>query len=212
VRDVFEHETYSLERESLPETLLSTASQCGGMPRSGPSRPSHVLLVGVLVVAVVVAPAATVQANPSPAGGPSPASTQSTTVAGLPVHPDGCFPADGAAFVVGSEGPQLRFTLHLSLLRAVITAENGSETAPGAFGIEATATTDGSRVVSLRTGVLFAGVNDAVFFARNPFAAFALAFDYQFSIPAFEGTTVDSAYETSDVPVEGPVEEAACSG
>lgn len=182
------------------------------MSRSGLSGPSHALL-GVLVVALVVAPTATVQATPSAASGHSPATatTQSTAVAGLPTHPDGCFPADGAEFVVGSEGPQLRFTLHLSLLRAVITAENGSETAAGAFGIEATATTNGSQVVSLRTGVLFMGVDDAASFVHNPFAAFALAFDYRLRIPAFEGTTADPEYAASDVPVEGPVREAACS-
>jgi hypothetical protein len=182
------------------------------MCRRGSPAPSHLCLLGVLLVTLVVAPVATVQATPpATSGSPTAATTPSTATAGLPAHPDGCFPADGAEFVVGSEGPQIRFTLHLSLLRAVITAENGSGTAAGAFGFEATATTDGSQVVSLRTGVLFMGVDDAASFVRDPFAAFALAFDYWLRIPAFEGTMADSEYEASDVPVEGPVAEAACS-
>lgn len=183
------------------------------MPRSGTPAPSRACLLGVLVVALVVAPAATARATPAAVSGPLPptATTQSTAVADSAVHPDGCFPADGVEFVVGSEGPQIRFTLHFSLLRAVLTAENGSGAAAGAFGIEATATTNRSQVVSLRTGVLFMGVDDATSFVQNPFAAFALAFDYWLRIPAFEGTMADSEYDASDVPVEGPVEEAACS-
>ena len=76
----------------------------------------------------------------------------------------------------------------------------------------AAATTTGeTEVVPLRSDVLFEGVADATRVVTDPFAPFALAFDYRFTVPAFEGTTADSDYRASDVPVEGLVEEAACS-
>jgi hypothetical protein len=171
------------------------------MVRGTPSMAAFRVAVSLLaVVALVVAPV-------------SAGTADRASVTGSSGHANSCFPADGTAFVVGTEGPQLRFTLHLSLLPAVLTATNGSEVgAAGAFGIEATATTtDASPVVSLRTGVLFTGVESAAAFLANPFEPFALAFDYRLLIPAFAGTTADSAYEESDVPVSGPVEEAACS-
>jgi hypothetical protein len=87
----------------------------------------------------------------------------------------------------------------------------GATTPVGALGIQAAATTGTARVLSLRSGVLFDGVADPVRFVTDPFAPFALAFDYRFTVPAFAGTGVDADYHASDVPVEGPVEEAACS-
>lgn len=165
-----------------------------------------------LLLLVATGPAGAVTAPVAPA-----------TPTAAPVHADGCFPPDGTDFVVGTEGPQIAFTLHLSLLPAVISAEeptNVSTTnlstanttvAAGALGIEASATTGTDEIVSLRSGVLFTGVDNATEFLANPFAPFAFAFDYALTIPAFEGTMADPDYRESDVPVEGPVEEAACS-
>lgn len=81
-------------------------------------------------------------------------------------------------------------------------------TATGAFGVEAAGVTAGVRIVSLRAGVLFEGA-DAASFLANPFEPFAFAFDYRLTIPAFVGTDVEPTYRADDVPVSGPVEEAA---
>ncbi|AUV81066.1 hypothetical protein C2R22_04820 [Salinigranum rubrum] len=135
-------------------------------------------------------------------------------------HADRCFPSDGTEFVVGTEGPQIRFVVHLSLLSAVLQGDEpvktGTDTnlppaALGALGFEAVATTETAEVVSLQTGVLFEGSEDATAFLSDPFGPFAFAFDYRLTIPAFEGTVADADYRESDVPVDGPVEEAACS-
>lgn len=196
--------------------------------RRGPSGAVlTVLVAGLLVVALVAAatPVAAEPTGPHEAASLAPASTHPLG------HPARCFPDDGAEFVVGTEGPQVRFTLHTSLLSAVVAAETGSNTtnvsdtadlnvttnttnatpAPGAFGIEATASTLSDEIVSLQAGVLYEGVDSVTSFLLNPFEPFALAFDYRLRIPAFEGTVADSEYRESDVPVEGPVEEAACS-
>ncbi|WP_142856027.1 DUF7332 family protein [Salinigranum halophilum] len=174
----------------------------GSSPLSG----RMALLAAVLVVCSAVSPAAA-------------ATPGSKTTA------DRCFPPDGWEFVVGTEGPQIRFVLHLSLLPAVVAGDDptnvtstnttlANRSAPyaaGAFGIEAVATTGTDQIVSLQSGVLFEGVENATAFVSNPFAPFAFVFDYRLTIPAFEGTTADSDYRVSDAPVEGPVEEAACS-
>jgi hypothetical protein len=164
-------------------------------------------LVALLVVGTVSPAAAVTTATPAP-------SDRSAV---------GCFPADGTEFVVGTEGPQIRFVLHLSLLPAVVegtptnvSATNaslpgGTSTVLGAFGIEAVASTGTDEVVSLQSGVLFEGVENATAFLSDPFGPFALVFDYRLTIPAFEGTMADSDYRAGDVPVDGPVEEAACS-
>lgn len=170
---------------------------------TGPIR--VVLLATLLVVCTAVSPAA------------------AATGAGTS-SPDTCFPPDGTEFVVGTEGPQIRFVLHLSLLPAIIEGDdrthvsttnaspaNGTTPAAGAFGIEAVATTGTDEIVSLQSGVLFEGVENATAFLSNPFAPFAFVFDYRLTIPAFEGTIADADYRESDVPVSGPVEEAACS-
>lgn len=164
-----------------------------------------VLLTALLVVCTAVSPAA------------------AATGAGAS-HPSTCFPADGTEFVVGTEGPQIRFVLHVSLLPAVIDGDdptnvsetntslaNETDVAAGAFGIEAVATTGTDEIVALQSGVLFEGVENATEYLSNPFAPFALVFDYRLTIPAFEGTVADADYRESDVPVQGPVEEAACS-
>ncbi len=148
-------------------------------------------------------------------------SAAATTAEADAAHADRCFPSDGTEFVVGTEGPQIRFVVHLSLLSAVLqggesvnataTDANPAPAALGALGFEAVATTETAQVVSLRTGVLFEGSEDAATFLSDPFSPFAFAFDYRLTIPAFEGTMADADYRASDVPVEGPVEEAACS-
>jgi DNA-binding beta-propeller fold protein YncE len=135
-------------------------------------------------------------------------------------QPHDCFPASGTDFVVGTEGPQLRFTHHLWLFPAVVTAEpptptngpGGNATAPaGVFGIEATATANDVRVISLRSGVVFEGSTGVGRLVADPFDPFAFVFDYRLTISVFEGTTADADYRATDVPVDGPVEEAACS-
>ena len=160
-----------------------------------------------LVVALLVAYSTVGSAAAAPAGADAAAGR--------------CFPSDGTEFVVGTEGPQIRFVVHLSLLSAVVrgdgpasaaTTDTGAAPAAlGAFGFEAVATTGTAQVVSLQTGVLFEGSEDAAAFLSDPFDPFAFAFDYRLTGPAFEGTVADADYRESDVPVEGPVEEAACS-
>jgi hypothetical protein len=180
------------------------------MSRRGPvTTPS--LVVSVLVLALVVA------------APPVTAVTTATATAGPDAGESRCFPPDGTEFVIGTEGPQIRLVVHLSLLSAVADGEGtnatsetvtdaGNATAPpGALGIEATATTGEARVVALRSGVVFEGVADATRFVTDPLEPFAFAFDYRFTIPAFEGTAADADYRAADAPVEGPVEEAACS-
>jgi hypothetical protein len=180
------------------------------MSRRGPvTEPS--LVVSALVLALVVAaPPVAAASTATPTTGPDAGETR-------------CFPPDGTEFVIGTEGPQIRLVVHLSLLPAVVdggdptnvSATNASvvdePVATGALGVEATATTEAARVVSLRTGVLFSGVENATRFVTDPFEPFAFAFDYRLTIPAFEGTAADPDYRATDAPVEGPVEEAACS-
>jgi hypothetical protein len=170
------------------------------MPRRG-SAPTPVLAalaLFALLPAVAVAPA-----------------TATTTVTAAPSSPpDACFPADGTEFVVGTEGPQIGLTIHLSLLPTLLAGgadAADSSVAAGALGLEATATDGEHEIVSLRTGVLFTGVRDAGRFLADPFAPFALAFDYGLTVPAFRDTPADADYRTTDAPVRGPIEEAACS-
>jgi hypothetical protein len=210
------------------------------MSRTGPPHPR---LVALAVAALLLAALAPV-AGASPPNAPvDPGGDDGRPGVGAAVTApaaDRCFPDDGTEFVIGTEGPQVRLTLHLSLFSAVLsgeapaaatdataatgttapataTSEGGTTDASaaarsvGAFGIEAEATTGTARVVSLRTGVLFAGVDDPGRFVADPFEPFAFAFDYRLTIPAFENTSADGDYRASDVPVEGPVEEAACS-
>ena len=196
-----------------------------------PLRVAFALVLATSLLVSTVGAAATPVAAASAGPHATTASDLSTTPATPPGPPARCFPDDGTEFVVGTEGPQVEFTLHTSLLDAVVAAETGANTtnvtntsnvtsdfnatngtpAPGAFGIEATASTLSDEIVSLQAGVLYEGVDNVTDFLLDPFEPFALAFDYRLRIPAFEGTMADSEYRESDVPVEGPVEEAACS-
>lgn len=171
---------------------MSTVLHCGHLARS--------TLVATLVLCGAVVPGA-------------------AATGGATTHPETCFPPDGVEFVIGTEGPQIELVLHLSLLpalvggaeREAVAGAHEAATPAGALGVEAAATTGDAPVVSLRAGVLFEGGTDLARLVSRPFAPFALAFDYAFTVPAFAGTPADGDYRESDVPVSGPVEEAACS-
>ena len=113
--------------------------------------------------------------------------------------PEDCFGA-GKDVEIGSEGPTIDVTLYTSLF----TNLGGN----GTLGVSLVGTAGEYRIVSLRTGVVFAGVGpDPAAFLADPFSRFAVAFDYRLSLPMF-GDGFD--YEESEVPVSG-VPEAACS-
>ena len=116
-------------------------------------------------------------------------------------EPRSCFPAGGHAIDVGTEGPGIAVTVHTSLF----TNLGG----PGAFGLEAVGTTGETDVVTLRTGVLFAGVGGVRAFLADPLSRFSVPFRYEFRLPVFApyGHGVD--YETDESPVGG-VNAAAC--
>ncbi|WP_318570393.1 DUF7332 family protein [Salinigranum marinum] len=134
------------------------------MSRPGPvTAPS--LVVSALVLALVVA------------APPVSAVTTAAATTGPEAEENRCFSPNGTGFVIGTESPQLRLVVHLSLLSAVVDGEEANATR----------------------------------FVADPFEPFAFAFDYRFTVPAFEGTAADADYRAADAPVEGPVEEAACS-
>ena len=113
--------------------------------------------------------------------------------------PEDCF-GGGKDLGIGTEGPTIDVTLYTSLFTNL-----GGE---GAFGASFVGSTGEYRVITLRTGVVFAGVGrDPAAFLADPFSRFGLAFDYRFSLPTF-GSGFD--YERSAVPVSG-VPEAECS-
>jgi len=111
----------------------------------------------------------------------------------------GCFPAEGYEFTIGNQGPEINMILHLS----VLTNLGG----PGAFGVELTGSIDGPPIIELRTGIIFDGIDSVSDFLNNPFEPFSIAFEYLFDLPMFGE---DFAYETTDSPVDGPVDDAAC--
>ncbi|MFD1640757.1 DUF7332 family protein [Halohasta litorea] len=111
-----------------------------------------------------------------------------------------CFPGEGYEFTIGTEGPEIRMVLHLSLL----TNLGG----PGAIGIELAGSIDGPPIIELKTGVVFTGIESATEFLNDPFGPFSIAFDYQFELPMF-GPGYD--YEDTDAPIDGPVGNASCS-
>jgi hypothetical protein len=107
-----------------------------------------------------------------------------------------CFPTGGHEVQVGSDDPGISMTVHTSLFTNV--------TGGGAFGLTATGTALNSTIVSLQTGVVFDGVGDAGDFLGDPFDAFAVVFDYRFSLPMFaDRAPGDSTYESTDSPVSG---------
>ena len=143
------------------------------------------LLLSTPVAAVVGAQTANTTANGSSASTPS---------------ANACFPGEGYEFTIGTEGPEIRMVLHLSML----TNLGG----PGAVGIELAGSIDGPPIIELKTGVVFAGIDDVGSFLNNPFEPFSIAFDYRFELPMF-GPSYD--YEDSDVPIDGPVGDADCT-
>ncbi|QLG63386.1 DUF7332 family protein [Halorarum salinum] len=125
----------------------------------------------------------------------------------VPVAPAAADPADcfgsGEDLRIGSEGPAIDASLYASLFTNL--------PGEGAFGVSLVGTTGDHRIVTLRTGVVFAGVGDAGEFLSDPFSRFGLAFDYRFELPLLSAATDGGfAYESSDPPVDG-VSEAECS-
>lgn len=122
-------------------------------------------------------------------------------VAPAAAAPEDCF-GDGRNLDIGTEGP----TIDLSIYTSLFTNLGGK----GAIGLSAVGHTGEYEVVSLRTGVVFAGVGDPATFLADPFSRFALAFDYTLSLPMLSAATGGTTYEQSEAPVEG-VPEAECS-
>jgi hypothetical protein len=110
-----------------------------------------------------------------------------------------CFPGDGHRLGIGTEGPHIDLLVHTSL----VTNLGG----PGTLGMEAGGTTGRYEIITLRFGVVFAGVGDPGTFLDDPFGHFALAFDYRFQLPMF-GSDVD--YRLDEAPVTG-VASADCA-
>jgi hypothetical protein len=113
-----------------------------------------------------------------------------------------CFPPGGHDIQVGGDDPGISLTVHTSLFTNL--------TGEGALGLEAEGTAMNATIVSLRTGVVFAGVGDVGGFLADPFEAFAVRFDYRFDLPMFAGRAPgDSTYEPTGSPVSG-VDSSDC--
>jgi len=122
--------------------------------------------------------------------------TDSTTDSGTV---DRCFVDDGHEFTIGTQGPEIRMVIHLSLL----TNLGG----PGALGVELAGSIGGPPIIELKTGVIFDGFESLTTFLNDPFGPFSIAYDYQFELPMFGG---DVSHDETDVPIEGPVGDADC--
>ena len=122
-------------------------------------------------------------------------------VAPAAAAPEDCF-GDGRDLDIGTEGP----TIDLEVYTSLFTNLGGK----GALGMSAIGHTGEFEVISLRTGVVFAGVGDPEAFLADPFSRFALAFDYTLSLPMLSAAPGDVTYEQSEAPVDG-VPEAECS-
>ncbi|WP_435127683.1 DUF7332 family protein [Halobaculum sp. D14] len=123
-------------------------------------------------------------------------------VGGAAAAPEDCF-GTGKDLKVGTEGPTIDLTLYTSLFTNLFEG--------GAFGVSAVGSTGEYRIITLRTGVVFAGVgDDPAAFLSDPFSRFGLAFDYTLSLPMLAAAPGETTYEQSEAPVEG-VPEAECS-
>ena len=136
-------------------------------------------------------------ANGSTANSTTPNNSSESPTSGTA---DRCFTEEGYEFTIGTQGPEIRMVLHLSLL----TNLGG----PGAIGVELSGSIDGPPIIELKTGVVFEGIDDLTEFLNDPFGAFSIAFDYQFSLPVFGG---DYSYNDSEVPIQGPIGDADCT-
>ena len=157
------------------------------------------LVLSTPLAAVGGAQTADTTANGSVDGGPvDGGSSAGSDAAGSGF--DACFPGEGYEFTIGSEGPEIRMVLHLSLL----TNLGG----PGGIGVELAGSINGPPIIELKTGVVFEGIDDVGSFLNNPFEPFGIVFDYRFELPMF-GPSYD--YEDSDAPIEGPIGDANCT-
>lgn len=112
---------------------------------------------------------------------------------------DRCFVDDGHEFTIGTQGPEIRMVVHLSLL----TNLGG----PGALGVELSGSIGGPPIIELKTGVIFDGFESVTAFLNDPFGPFSIAYDYQFQLPMFGG---DVDFNETGVPIDGPVGDASC--
>ncbi|ATW88422.1 hypothetical protein halTADL_1667 [Halohasta litchfieldiae] len=112
---------------------------------------------------------------------------------------DRCFVDDGYEFTIGTQGPEIRMVIHLSLL----TNLGG----PGALGVELSGSTGGPPIIELKTGVIFDGFESLSGFLNDPFGPFSIAYDYQFELPMFGS---DVSYDDTETPIDGPVGNASC--
>lgn len=122
-------------------------------------------------------------------------------VAPAAADPADCF-GDGRDLDVGTEGPTMDISVYTSLFT--------NFTGKGALGLSVTGNTGDVQVVSLRTGLVFAGVGNVSSFFADPFSRFAIAFDYTLSLPMLAMAPGDETYTQSEAPVEG-VKQAECS-
>ncbi|NUE02193.1 hypothetical protein HUB97_06790 [Halorubraceae archaeon YAN] len=115
-----------------------------------------------------------------------------------------CFPGDGYSITIGSQGPQIDSIVHFSLLTNL--------GAPGSMGIEMAGTTGDEYIILLRTGVLFEGVGEPTAFLADPMAHFSVAFEFDFSLPMFDGMTDggDFSYSGDGAPIDAPIGDAVC--
>jgi len=113
---------------------------------------------------------------------------------------DRCFPGEGYEFVIGTQGPRIEMTIHLSLL----TNLGG----PGGVGVELAGSIDGPPIIELKTGVAFDGIESVGAFLNDPFGAFSIVYDYRFELPMLGSGSVDHA--ESEPPISGPINTTGC--
>jgi hypothetical protein len=115
---------------------------------------------------------------------------------------DSCFGPGGHRFEIGTEGPRIYLTLHLSLVTAPLS--------DGSLGVELVGVALEYPVVTLATGVRHRLPAESSNLLSSPFEGFTYVFDYHLRLPMF-ASLGESDYE-SDPPVSGPVSGTACGG
>ncbi len=159
-------------------------------------------VVLVVVLVVVQGPVTPLAAAAGAAGAvPAPVPAEgSTGPLATDDADDSCFGPGGHRFEIGTEGPRIHVTLHLSLVTAPLS--NGS------LGVELVGVALEHPVVTLATGVRHRLPADSSNLLSSPFEGFTYVFDYHLRLPMF-ASLGESDYE-SDPPVSGPVSGTSC--
>ncbi|GAD51930.1 hypotheical conserved protein [Halarchaeum acidiphilum MH1-52-1] len=101
-----------------------------------------------------------------------------------------------------SQGVTIDAVVHTSLFEHLMTR--------GSVGIEVYGKMNTTTILALRTGVIFDGIQHPAAFVSNPFASFAVAYDYQFHFPMFSMVTGDDySHSSDDAGIRG-VAESQC--